>query len=123
MPAAVVTHIPILGITPLLQYQGTHAVTVPFKVIARDRERLSDLFGQYQVQLVLSGHMHQCERVLFRGVRYICGGAVSGNWWRGDHQGFKPGFGIIDAYPNGHIEYAYHVYGWRSPDPTDGPRR
>ena len=42
------------------------------------------------VKLCLSGHMHTCDRVEYRGVWYVCGGAVSGAWWGGSEYGFPP---------------------------------
>jgi hypothetical protein len=64
------------------------------------------------VKVVLQGHTHTLEDIHQDGVRYICGGAVSGSWWHGHDEGIaKPGFGVLTA-KNGDIFYRYVPYGW-----------
>ena len=39
---------------------------------------------------------------------YCCNGAVSGAWWGGNYQETKPGYAIIDLYPDG--RFTNHVF-------------
>ena len=83
-PVALVSHAPILTVTGFLEskvYSKGNYV-MPDDWIVADVDKLKDLFLRYpRVKLALSGHMHQVDRVEYQGVNYICGGAVSGNWW------------------------------------------
>ena len=71
-----------------------------------------ELFRKHNVRLCLSGHMHMIDRVAFRGITFICDGAVSGNWWKGAHLEFPEGYGVIDLYADGTFEHQYVTYGW-----------
>ncbi|MFZ5832927.1 MAG: metallophosphoesterase family protein [Planctomycetota bacterium] len=116
MPAAVVCHIPILSVTAMdvasTFRDGVHAV--PSALVCRDAHDLAHLLAKHNVRLALSGHMHMVDRVDYRGVTYICDGAVSGGWWKGEHRGFHEGFGVIDLAADGTLSHKYHQYGWQA---------
>jgi len=116
MPAAVVCHIPILSITVLNGSFKDKTYQVPTQTMCRDAFKLAELFTKYKVRLALSGHTHQQDRVEYRGVTYICTGAVCGAWWKGPHKGFEEGFGVLDLEPGGGVHNYYHDYGWQ-PEP------
>ncbi|VTS02653.1 metallophosphoesterase family protein [Tuwongella immobilis] len=115
-PVCVLSHYPILSVTSqtygdscrrgndqLLPGNWTHA----------DCWAITELFRQHpNVKLSLSGHMHTCDRCEYRGVWYICGGAVSGAWWEGAEYGFPPMYGQIDFYADGAFAYRFTDYGW-----------
>lgn len=111
-PALLMSHYPILGITPIL-VGGGHA----------DHKRLKDLFFKHQdkVKVCLSGHNHLSDNAVYNGIRYCCNGAMSGFWWgKGDKEsagtGYyletPPGYAILKLYADGHIENEYipHTY-------------
>jgi predicted phosphodiesterase len=78
-----------------------------------DSRRLKDLFYKNkQVKACISGHIHMVDRVHYLGVAYLCNGAVCGAWWKGDCQEFKPGYAILDLYPDGLVFSRYVSYGW-----------
>lgn len=116
MPAAAVCHIPILSITVAAARfdEEQNAYAIPASSMCRDAFKLADLFSRHNVRLALSGHIHQCDRMEFRGTTWICDGAVSGAWWKGPHHGFEEGFGLLDVRPDGALQYAYHDYGWNA---------
>ncbi len=113
MPAAVACHIPILTVTAFGDVEQD-AYRVPTSVMCRDVHRLIKLFATHNVRLALSGHLHQLDRIDFRGVKFICDGAVSGAWWKGPHQGFQEGFGVLDLHADGSIDHMYFDYGWEA---------
>ena len=66
--------------------------------------------GPYNVRLLLSGHIHLLDRIEYRGMTFICGGALCGNWWQGAWQGCEPGYGIVDVWPDGRFQHQYVPY-------------
>ena len=82
----------------------------------QDAQRIVSLFKRHaNVKLCLSGHLHLTERIEYAGVTYVCGGAVSGNWWKGDHHGTEEGYAIVDLYDDGSFDWQYIDYNWTPP--------
>lgn len=80
-----------------------------------DARRIKDLFVRHpNVRLCLSGHLHLVDRVEYLGVTYLCNGAVSGAWWKGNHQECEPGYALIDLHNDGSFEHRYVTYGWKA---------
>ena len=70
-----------------------------------------NLFYQYKnVKLCLSGHIHLQDEVEYLGVKYLCNGAVSGNWWEGNYQEFPPAYAVVDLYEDGSVQSEYKPY-------------
>jgi 3',5'-cyclic AMP phosphodiesterase CpdA len=111
MPAAAVCHIPLLSVTVIGDAENNR-YQIPTSSMCRDMPRLVQLFAENNVRLSLSGHLHQLDRIAFRGVEFICDGAVSGGWWKGPHKGFEEGYGVIDLGVDGSIQHQYLDYGW-----------
>ncbi|MDZ7617288.1 MAG: metallophosphoesterase [Patescibacteria group bacterium] len=120
MPAAVVCHIPILSVTIFdtggMWREEENAYHISTRQMCRGAVDLAMLFSQHNVKLALSGHTHRVDRVEYRGVTFICGGAVCGAWWREQaYRGFPAGFGLIDLYANGDFNYSFQQYEWAGP--------
>ena len=118
-PTVVVSHIPLLSITGVAD--GYNAQTgdwsVGGNVMTKNVNDLIKLFGDHpQVKLALSGHIHKVDRVDYKGVTYLCGGAVCGNWWKGLNDTFPPGYRILDLNPDGSFEEKYVPWGWVQQD-------
>lgn len=114
-PVLVLSHIPILTVTPMAVTQDKvgRDWRVPASYMLTDWRRLHALFQKHpNVKLALSGHMHLCDRVEYGGVTYICGGAVCGSWWKGRHVDCDEGYGLVDLYDDGSFAYEYVKYGW-----------
>ncbi|MBC7835088.1 MAG: metallophosphoesterase [Phycisphaerales bacterium] len=115
-PVMIVSHIPILSATVLLgEPNKAHVREVGSGVIHADSTKLRDLFAQHSsIKCCLSGHMHRIDRVDFRGVSYLCNGAVSGNWWKGAHYECNEGYAVMELYSDGSFDAAYETYGWKA---------
>lgn len=113
MPAVAVSHIPLLSVTFLPNGLTDGSYRVGAGTMCNNSQTLAQTFADHNVRLVLSGHIHMVDRVEYRGVTYVCDGAVSGAWWKGQHRGFEEGFGIIDLGADGSLRHTYHDYGWQ----------
>jgi 3',5'-cyclic AMP phosphodiesterase CpdA len=116
-PAIVTCHIPIMTVTMFNSWAHRFAdkrYTIATAAVCQGAIELAALFASHNVRLNLSGHIHQRDRIDFRGVTYICGGAVSGNWWKGPLEGVQEGLGVIDVTPGGGFSYEYLDFGWEA---------
>jgi 3',5'-cyclic AMP phosphodiesterase CpdA len=112
-PVIVLTHVPILGASVFFPPQCTHKRSwdLPFSMMHADANRLLALFEQHDnVRLCLSGHTHLVDEVKYKGITYLCNGAVCGNWWMGNFQGFRPGYSMIDLHSDGTFASQYMTY-------------
>lgn len=110
-PVLLMSHFPVFGATPVL-VGGNHS----------DNKKLKDLFYQHhdKVRVVLSGHNHLYDKVLYNNVWYCCNGAMSGFWWgKGDKEsagpGYyletPPGYAILKLYADGSVTNEYYPHG------------
>lgn len=115
-PTVVLSHVPILSVTSQVYGDACRKRNdnlVPGGWHHADCWAISEVFRKNpRVKLCLSGHMHTCDRVEYRGVWYVCGGAVSGAWWNGSEYGFPPCYGKLDLFPDGTFSYEFVDYGW-----------
>lgn len=112
-PVFVLSHIPILSASAFLdgQNEKTGDWVVPGAWMHIDARRIIELFYRHQnVKLCVSGHIHLLDKVEYNGVTYICDGAVSGAWWRGNYQQTPPGWGLIDLYADGSFTHEYRSF-------------
>jgi 3',5'-cyclic AMP phosphodiesterase CpdA len=98
-PVCIASHIPILA---ACEYGAWMHI---------DARRMRSLFLKHRnVRLCLSGHGHQHDRVEYLGVKYLCDGAVSGNWWSGDYMDFPPAYVVVDLYSDGSSDHRLIAY-------------
>lgn len=106
-PVCVFNHVPILSMGALLystKRTKISEVKFPSGDMHNDHQRLKDLFFETKnVRLCLSGHVHYVDAIEYLGVKYLCNGAVSGNWWKSPIalEEFPPVYAIIDLYEDG----------------------
>ena len=116
MPVVIISHIPIVSATVFL-YEDIAKETELIVSGACMHLDAGGLLGMFKdrsnVKLALSGHMHLIDRVDIRQTAFICDGAVSGNWWKGDYHGFEEGYGLVDLYDDGSFEHQYVAYNWK----------
>ncbi len=110
-PIAITVHIPFITSRTQLS-QGSLAANSEGGVITNSLEVLR-LFSDYNLKLVLQGHLHYNEE-LFVGnkVHFITGGAVSGRWWSnkpGEHP--EEGFQMIHVKGD-ELQSEYIDFGW-----------
>lgn len=116
-PVVIFSHVPILSITAITfdkkhYSDGEHRV--PGGWMFADAVPVHYLLREHpNVKLCLSGHLHLVDRCEVDGVTYVCGGAVSANWWEGNLQKVDEGYGLVDLYDDGSFSYAYEPYGWK----------
>jgi 3',5'-cyclic AMP phosphodiesterase CpdA len=115
-PICIYNHVPILSMGALLYYtkrKPIAEVKFPSGDMHNDHQRLKDLFFKHKnVRLCLSGHVHYVDAIEYLGIKYLCNGAVSGNWWGTPLvlDEFPPVYSIIDLYPDGSSDHQYIYY-------------
>jgi Icc protein len=118
-PVILVSHVPILSITPLFFREDivqNYQFQIPGALMHQDVQRIASLLRNHpQVKLCISGHSHLVDDVVFEGRTYLCNGAVSGSWWHGDHKGCPPGYALIQLWPDGSFRREYVTFGWKPP--------
>ncbi|MGH7576224.1 MAG: metallophosphoesterase family protein [Longimicrobiales bacterium] len=113
-PIMIISHIPILTVTSFMIDDQAESGDwlVPGTWMHTDARRLVELFIRHpNVRLCVSGHMHMVDQLEYRGVHFLCNGAVSGAWWDGDYFGNRAGYGLIDLFDDGSFDRAYLHYG------------
>ena len=116
LPVCVYSHVPILSMGALLyatKRKPVHEVMFPSGDMHNDHQRIKDLFySAGNVKLCLSGHVHYVDGIEYLGVKYLCNGAVSGNWWRDpvSLDEFPPVYSIIDLYEDGSSDHRLVYY-------------
>ncbi len=104
-PTLLVSHIPLLSVTPMLNREalvGLYGIKISSARAVSNARSLVDLISLHpNVKLCVSGHMHMLDHIRYKGVVYQCCGAVSGAWWKGPYEGFDPSFSIIDLFSDG----------------------
>lgn len=111
-PVVLVTHIPFYS-TWLQMAKGPQEAAGEGYLITNGYT-VRKLLEQYNVRLVLQGHIHIRERLDYLNTSYIISGAVSGAWWKGLVDGKHPeGFAVVDVTPDD-FQWSYHTYGWQA---------
>jgi Icc protein len=116
-PVIVTVHAPLVSAfaTYAPKSQGAHS-TQPAKYNTLTVDNSAEVLAAFEghnVVAVLQGHLHINEIVTLRGVQYITGGAVCGNWWRGPRLGYPEGFTVVSAR-SGSITTRYESYGFKA---------
>ena len=106
-PVCVLSHIPLISVCVFFDtdLEATGSWVIPGAWTHIDARRIKDLFHEHpNVKVCLSGHVHLVDDITYLGVRYLCNGAVSGGWWKGDYQEFGPAYALVDFYSDGTVE-------------------
>jgi 3',5'-cyclic AMP phosphodiesterase CpdA len=122
-PILIGSHVPIISACPLLDFGKTEG-TDQYPALAHRRShmdvrKLGQMFARNpQVKLCISGHLHQIDRVEYRGVTYMTNPAVCGGWWTHNHMdivppGFGAGYTMLDLHADGTFDAEHIDYGWR----------
>ena len=115
MPIAISVHIPFLTSASQIS-RGSMVANTPGQVISNSLEVLS-LFSEYNLRLVLQGHLHFLEDIYIQNqVHFITGGAVSGKWWANEPDS-KPEEGFVMVHVDGEeLDWEYVDFGWTPPE-------
>lgn len=108
-PIVVSTHIPF--ISAMRQVRRGSTVPNDSSLVVFNSKKVTDLFKNHNLKLVLQGHLHILEDIYIDGVHYITGGAVSGGWWRGPNLWTQEGFLWI-TFGKDDFTWKYIDYNW-----------
>lgn len=118
-PVILISHIPL--ITAYAQYSAPPAMPYKYNSLSvSNTYEILPLLAKHNVIGVLQGHTHVNEKVEFNGITYITGGAVSGNWWKGIHEGTPEGFTVCTV-KDGKLTTRYETYGFHA-DPISADK-
>lgn len=110
-PILVLSHIPILTATLMIKEKVVNRWEMLGGDMHTDTAKIINLFYQHpNVKICLSGHVHLRDKVEYNNVTYICNGAVSGAWWKGNNKQTAPGYGLLDLYADGSFDEKYVNY-------------
>ena len=103
-----VSHIPILSICAGLFFNKTEVngdLLIKRNLMHTDFLTLKKLFINYpQIKVCISGHIHLQDELNYLGIKYLCNGAVSGNWWKGSFQEFAPSYAVMELFNDGTVK-------------------
>jgi 3',5'-cyclic AMP phosphodiesterase CpdA len=108
-PVIVSTHIPLLSVGAQVQIGPNEGLGRGSVVTNADVVR--KILEQYNVKLVLQGHLHILEEIMYNDICYVTAGAVSSNWWNGPRNGMEEGFVKVDISGND-FKWEYVDFGW-----------
>jgi len=116
LPTVVVSHIPIVTITPHIRGETevrAKETTISGGFVHLDAAPIHGIFRRSgKVKLVLSGHTHLIDRCEADGVTYACSGAVCGGWWKPTKTYCDPCYALIDLMDDGSFRYEIKPTGW-----------
>ena len=116
LPTVVVSHVPIVSVTPAIRGRTNLAsgkTEISGGLVHLDAGPLHGIFrASGKVRLALSGHMHLVDRCEADGVTYCCSGAVSGGWWKPSATYCAPTWALIDLFDDGSFDYSIRPTGW-----------
>jgi Icc protein len=104
----VVTHIPL--VSSVLQLVPDPWKTAEIYLVTNAPQVLEVLWP-YRPRLVLQGHTHIRETVIYNGCQFVTSGAVCGNWWKGPRDGHPEGFGVLSVR-GGLVQWRYETFGF-----------
>jgi predicted MPP superfamily phosphohydrolase len=108
-PIVVSIHIPLMTVFGQIIQSATTANDSSY-VIANGKEVI-ELFKDYNLKLVLQGHLHFYEEISLYGATFVTVGALSGKWWQGPNMDIEEGFLLVD-FDGKNFSYEYIDYGW-----------
>lgn len=110
-PIVVSTHIPFVSVFGQFVNGANYGMSRG-EVVTNAHDVLG-IFENYNLKLVLQGHLHEVEHIEYKGTHFITGGAVCGAWWQGARDGFPEGFVVVDVKGD-EFEWRYETFGWQA---------
>lgn len=109
MPMVIVSHIPF--ITAIAQVRGGSMNPNNRGLVVENSKEVLDLFENYNLKLVLQGHLHVLEDVYTNGIHFLTGGAVSARWWNGPNGDMQEGYLLLHVKGDD-LSWEYVDFGW-----------
>jgi len=111
-PMVFVTHFPIFS--AITQYtEGTTAKPSAGSLV-KNGKQFREMVEKHNVKAVFQGHTHVVEEINYLGVRYITGGAICGDWWKGPRLGVHPEGFVVATVKDEELSWRYVAYGWQA---------
>jgi Icc protein len=111
IPIVVSLHIPLVSVYRQMR-DGATAAFQESSVVTNSKEVL-EAFKGYNLKIVLQGHLHVLEEIVWQDIHFITAGAVSGAWWKGPREGFSEGFVVVNIKGND-FTWNYETFGWKA---------
>ncbi len=109
MPLIVSVHVPMMSV-----YSASlHGRIGPD--MFENYSEVRSLFKEYNLKLVLQGHLHIHEEIMTDKVQYITGGSVCASWWKGPYLGTEEGYLLVSLTAD-NCSWEYIDYGWEARD-------
>jgi 3',5'-cyclic AMP phosphodiesterase CpdA len=110
-PIAISAHFPF--ISSAFQLTMGPEAKIPDGLLIENSRQVLALFSDYNLRLVLQGHLHFLEGIHVQDqVHFITGGAVCGKWWNNGPES-KPEEGFVMVHIKGEeLSWEYVDYGW-----------
>ncbi len=112
MPLVFLTHYPIFTACSL--YINGVDEKPGSSLVVKNCRQFREMIQKHNVKAVLQGHTHIVEEVEYLGVRYITGGAVCGEWWKGPRLGLIPEGFMSYSVRGENLASRYVTYGWKA---------
>ena len=93
-PVVLALHIPLYSVR--IQFVRGSLAANSSANVATNADQVWNICKDYNIKVVLQGHLHVIEEIVWKGTHFITGGAVSGAWWGGPFEGFPEGFVVVD---------------------------
>lgn len=109
-PVVISGHIPIFSLVP--EYDAGSTQPISSGTVVINGKDVFEIIKDHNVVAVFQGHTHSIEDLRYIKTKYITGGAICGNWWKGARFGVhEPGFAMVEVFAD-RAEWTYHTYGW-----------
>ena len=110
-PIVISAHIPFISSHPT--YIDSVAGNLKSEIV-QNANQVLHLFKNYNLKLVLQGHLHYFEDInAANKCHFITGGAVSAGWWKGSVNKTNEGFVLISIRGQD-VSAKYIEYGWNA---------
>jgi len=110
MPLVFLTHFPIF--TAFMQYTDSTTAAATPGLVVKNGKTFFEMIKKHNVKAVFQGHTHIVEEIDYLGVKYITGGAVCGDWWKGPRLGVHPEGYVVATVRAEQLTWRYVPYGW-----------
>lgn len=109
-PVCVALHIPL--VTSFIQIERNNMIAPPNFAVVNNGTKVIKFLSNYNIRLVLQGHLHIVEEIRYKKTSYITGGVLSGAKWEApSHLGHSNGFVVVDVKGN-EFCWEYQTYEW-----------
>jgi 3',5'-cyclic AMP phosphodiesterase CpdA len=115
-PIAISIHIPFYSVRAQIDNSPTAANSRG--IVITNAKDVMKLFENHNLRIVVSGHLHWNEEIIYNNAHHINVGAVSASWWNGPNKGVAEGFAVFEM-DGENFTWKYEGYGWHVQPTSD----